>query len=64
MPIFDKILFLYLPIFVFLFLLNRVVFLLDSSFERGNLRGVRCASWDLKKILKYILQMERFGAHL
>ena len=35
---FDKILFLYLLIFVFLFLLNSVFFLFDSSFERGSLR--------------------------
>ncbi len=40
MPIFVKILFLYLPIFGFLFFLNSVVFLFDSSFERGILRGV------------------------
>ncbi len=52
MPIFDKILFL-LAHFRVPFLLNSVVFLFDSSFEMGSLRG--CASSDLKKMLKYTL---------
>ena len=37
---FDKMLFLYLLIFVILFLKNSVVFFSDSSFERASLRGM------------------------
>ena len=44
------------------FSLNSVVFLFGSPLERGSLRGM----WPLRpeEIVKYTLQMERFGANL